>query len=174
MTFTDEGVYDYYCVPHEHAGMVGRIVVGDAEPRSARCGTPEAGLTPLPEVALSGVSVGRGDHCEERGSSQLTPVWWAFGLPRWQEDTSTCRWQSFDNRPILADMSDEQLVALARQGGENAVRALIKRNNQRLFRVARAVVRDDAEAEDIVRKPMCGRSPSSDSFRGQTRSSRPG
>ena len=25
------GVYDYYCVPHEHAGMVGRIVVDPVE-----------------------------------------------------------------------------------------------------------------------------------------------
>lgn len=28
-TFSQPGVYDYYCLPHEHAGMVGRIVVGD-------------------------------------------------------------------------------------------------------------------------------------------------
>jgi plastocyanin len=28
VTFTVEGVYDYYCLPHEEAGMVGRIVVG--------------------------------------------------------------------------------------------------------------------------------------------------
>ena len=28
VTFTVEGVYDYYCMPHEEAGMVGRIVVG--------------------------------------------------------------------------------------------------------------------------------------------------
>jgi plastocyanin len=27
---TTPGVYDYYCVPHEAAGMVGRIVVGSA------------------------------------------------------------------------------------------------------------------------------------------------
>jgi plastocyanin len=27
-TFTVEGVYDYYCMPHEAAGMVGRLVVG--------------------------------------------------------------------------------------------------------------------------------------------------
>lgn len=27
-TFTVEGVYDYFCLPHEAAGMVGRIVVG--------------------------------------------------------------------------------------------------------------------------------------------------
>ncbi|PWE29360.1 hypothetical protein DDZ14_17390 [Maritimibacter sp. 55A14] len=28
ITLTAPGVYDYYCVPHEMAGMVGRIVVG--------------------------------------------------------------------------------------------------------------------------------------------------
>jgi len=30
VTLTVEGVYDYYCMPHEEAGMVGRIVVGKA------------------------------------------------------------------------------------------------------------------------------------------------
>lgn len=28
VTLTEPGVYDYYCAPHEHAGMVGRIIVG--------------------------------------------------------------------------------------------------------------------------------------------------
>ena len=28
VTLTEEGVYDYYCGPHEIAGMVGRIIVG--------------------------------------------------------------------------------------------------------------------------------------------------
>ena len=28
ITITEPGVYDYYCAPHEAAGMVGRIVVG--------------------------------------------------------------------------------------------------------------------------------------------------
>ncbi|HXJ81443.1 MAG TPA: plastocyanin/azurin family copper-binding protein [Candidatus Methylomirabilis sp.] len=27
-TFTVEGVYDYFCLPHENDGMVGRIIVG--------------------------------------------------------------------------------------------------------------------------------------------------
>jgi plastocyanin len=31
VTFDEPGVYDYYCLPHEHAGMVGRIVVGDPQ-----------------------------------------------------------------------------------------------------------------------------------------------
>lgn len=30
VTLTVPGVYDYYCMPHEAAGMVGRIVVGQA------------------------------------------------------------------------------------------------------------------------------------------------
>lgn len=30
VTLTVPGVYDYYCMPHEAAGMVGRIVVGKA------------------------------------------------------------------------------------------------------------------------------------------------
>ena len=29
VTLTEPGVYDYYCLPHEMAAMVGRIVVGD-------------------------------------------------------------------------------------------------------------------------------------------------
>jgi plastocyanin len=28
VTLTVEGVYDYFCLPHEDAGMVGRIIVG--------------------------------------------------------------------------------------------------------------------------------------------------
>ena len=54
LTFTVEGVYDYYCVPHEHAGMVGRIIVGSARAVASVGATQEAGLTPLPEVALNG------------------------------------------------------------------------------------------------------------------------
>ena len=31
VTLTVPGVYDFYCQPHEHAGMVGRIIVGPPE-----------------------------------------------------------------------------------------------------------------------------------------------
>lgn len=53
VTFTEPGVYDYYCVPHEHAGMVGRIVVGDAGEADWGSIAPDGGLEPLPEVALT-------------------------------------------------------------------------------------------------------------------------
>ena len=47
MTLTVEGVYDYFCIPHERAGMVGRIVVGEAtgpgaEPLDYFKGMPQA------------------------------------------------------------------------------------------------------------------------------------
>ena len=49
-TFTEEGVYDYFCQPHYGFGMVGRIIVG-----AARGGpVPVAhALSELPEVAQS-------------------------------------------------------------------------------------------------------------------------
>ncbi len=51
VTLTVEGVYDFFCIPHEHAGMVGRIVVG--RPSSpALPGRTSQGKEPLPEIAL--------------------------------------------------------------------------------------------------------------------------
>lgn len=49
-------------------------------------------------------------------------------------------------------MDDEALVVLALTGDEAAVRVLVQRHNQRLFRIARGVVRDDGEAEDVVQE----------------------
>jgi RNA polymerase sigma-70 factor, ECF subfamily len=69
----------------------------------------------------------------------------------------------------LEGLSDEELVEIARQGGEKAIRLLVKRNNRRLFRVARAVVRDDAEAEDIVQETYVNAFTKLDSFRGSSR-----
>lgn len=31
-TFDTEGVYHYYCIPHENAGMIGTVIVGDPVP----------------------------------------------------------------------------------------------------------------------------------------------
>ncbi|MGO4839157.1 plastocyanin/azurin family copper-binding protein, partial [Rhizobiaceae sp. 2RAB30] len=56
VTLTEKGVYDYYCIPHEHAGMVGRIVVGEPVPGNwmgssdADGDVPEAALRAFPAV----------------------------------------------------------------------------------------------------------------------------
>jgi len=59
-------------------------------------------------------------------------------------------------------------VDAARLGDEAAIRALIKANNQRLFRVARAVLRDDAEAEDVVQETYVKAFTKLASFRGDS------
>lgn len=59
VTFTEPGVYDYYCVPHEHAGMVGRIVVGSPNAKdwwqtrmlSADPTLPKVALEAFPSIA---------------------------------------------------------------------------------------------------------------------------
>ncbi|MVA95848.1 hypothetical protein GN330_01090 [Nitratireductor sp. CAU 1489] len=51
LTLTQPGVYDYYCIPHEHAGMVGRIIVGGPVKSGWIEGDPAGDL---PEVALRG------------------------------------------------------------------------------------------------------------------------
>jgi plastocyanin len=45
VTLTAPGIYDYFCIPHEHAGMVGRIVVAE---RGAPPPSAPAGPSPLP------------------------------------------------------------------------------------------------------------------------------
>ena len=64
-------------------------------------------------------------------------------------------------------LSDDDLIGLARKRDENAVRALVKRHNQRLFRVVRGVVRDDSEAEDIVQETYVRAFTNLDRFRGE-------
>ncbi|MCV3210231.1 RNA polymerase sigma factor [Mesorhizobium sp. YC-39] len=61
---------------------------------------------------------------------------------------------------------DMQLVcrALAREG--DAFRSIMKAHNQRLYRIARGVVRNDSEAEDIVQEAYVRAFANLDAFRG--------
>src|SRR3546814_9160087 len=65
-------------------------------------------------------------------------------------------------------LPDAGLVALARRGQRGAFRELMQRCNQRLFRVARAVVRDDAEAEDVVQEAYTHAFAGLSTFRGES------
>lgn len=49
-------------------------------------------------------------------------------------------------------LDDRELALLARQGEPGAFRAIMLRHNRRLYRVARSVVRDDSEAEDVLQE----------------------
>jgi len=49
-------------------------------------------------------------------------------------------------------MTEELLIRRVRAGDREAFRAIMQRCNQRLFRVARAAVGNDDEAEDVVQE----------------------
>ena len=48
--------------------------------------------------------------------------------------------------------AEDELIARARNRDEAAVKTLIRQNNQRLFRLARSIMKDDSEAEDVVQE----------------------
>jgi RNA polymerase sigma-70 factor (ECF subfamily) len=57
--------------------------------------------------------------------------------------------------PRLRDLTalpEPELVSLVRAGDAAAVRFVVQAHNRRLYRVARAVLHDDSEAEDVVQE----------------------
>jgi RNA polymerase sigma-70 factor (ECF subfamily) len=66
----------------------------------------------------------------------------------------------------LNALADAQLVQLARQRDSGAFRTVMQRHNRRLYRLARAVVRNDSEAEDVVQEAYVRAFTSLDRFRG--------
>jgi RNA polymerase sigma-70 factor (ECF subfamily) len=62
--------------------------------------------------------------------------------------------------------AEEELLIRARRREEAAVRAIIQANNRRLFRLARSIVKDDGEAEDVVQEGYVRAFTRLDQFRG--------
>jgi RNA polymerase sigma-70 factor (ECF subfamily) len=52
----------------------------------------------------------------------------------------------------LNEQPDHELIAQVRNGEAAAFEKLMRRYNQRVFRAARSVLRDDAEAQDVVQE----------------------
>lgn len=68
----------------------------------------------------------------------------------------------------VAALDDHALVALVRSGQREAFRHIMQRCNQRLFRVARAVLGEDSEAEDVLQESYMRAYHKLDSFRGDS------
>ncbi|CAM5779244.1 RNA polymerase sigma factor [Ottowia pentelensis] len=54
--------------------------------------------------------------------------------------------------PVTTQTPDAELAARGAQGDELAFEAIMRRHNQLLFRTARSMVKNDAEAEDVVQE----------------------
>ena len=68
----------------------------------------------------------------------------------------------------LEALADDELVGLASKGETAAVRTLVRRHNQRLYRAARSIVLDDGEAEDVVQETYVRAFTHIGSFRGES------
>jgi RNA polymerase sigma-70 factor, ECF subfamily len=65
-------------------------------------------------------------------------------------------------------LDEASLVARAVRKDQTAIRAIIKQNNRRLFRLARSVLRDDGDAEDAVQEAYLRAFPALADFRGES------
>lgn len=72
-------------------------------------------------------------------------------------------------RIALEALPDEDVVRRIREGETALFEILMRRYNQRLFRVARAIVRDDAEAEDVLQQAYVNAYAHLDQFAGTAR-----
>jgi RNA polymerase sigma-70 factor (ECF subfamily) len=70
-------------------------------------------------------------------------------------------------RPKALDaLDDAELVRLACAHDADAFRTIMQRNNRRLYRIARSVMHDDGEAEDVVQEAYVRAFANLDQFRG--------
>lgn len=75
---------------------------------------------------------------------------------------------STDTSRVLNAAEDEQtIVNRVRTGGHDAFALLMRRFNRRLYRLARAIVRDDAEAEDALQDAYLNAFRALGGFRGE-------
>lgn len=67
-----------------------------------------------------------------------------------------------------AGTGDAELVQRARGRDEAAIRAIMQSNNRRLYRLARGILRNDSEAEDVVQATYVRAFTHLDGFRGDS------
>ena len=67
-----------------------------------------------------------------------------------------------------AESSDTELVRRALARDEAAVRAIMQANNRKLYRLARGILRNDGEAEDVVQEAYVRAFTHLESFRGDS------
>jgi RNA polymerase sigma-70 factor (ECF subfamily) len=70
--------------------------------------------------------------------------------------------------PLTAATDDGELLERARRRDEQAFRLIMQRNNRRLYRIARGILRNDSEAEDVVQETYYRAFAHLDEFRAES------
>ena len=69
---------------------------------------------------------------------------------------------------LAADATDSEIIARVRAGARADFEVLVRRHNQRLFRAARAIMKSDTEAEDVLQQAWLDIYRHLDQFRGDS------
>jgi RNA polymerase sigma-70 factor, ECF subfamily len=93
---------------------------------------------------------GGGAH-ERRRPQSPERAWAELRLMR-QSPPENAMSQAAARAVLDPNIADAELARRVAAGEEPALRLLMRRHNQTLFRTARAILRDDAEAEDVVQE----------------------
>ena len=64
---------------------------------------------------------------------------------------------------------EASVIERARRRDGRAIKAIIQQHNRRLYRIARSIVRDDSEAEDVLQEAYARGFTALDAFRGEAR-----
>ena len=67
-----------------------------------------------------------------------------------------------------ANAAEAELIRRALAREEGAVRAILQANNRRLYRLARGILRNDSEAEDVVQETYVRAFAQLANFRGES------
>jgi RNA polymerase sigma-70 factor, ECF subfamily len=67
-----------------------------------------------------------------------------------------------------AGTTDAELVGRASARDEAAIRSIMQSNNRRLYRIARGILRNDSEAEDVVQETYVRAFTHLENFRGDS------
>jgi RNA polymerase sigma-70 factor (ECF subfamily) len=67
-----------------------------------------------------------------------------------------------------AGTAEAELIERARRRDEAAIRSILQANNRRLYRLARGILRNDSEAEDVVQETYVRAFTHLDDFRGDS------
>src|SRR5205085_11093706 len=63
-----------------------------------------------------------------------------------------CMRKAYSPQLATIGAADAELIQRARSRDEAAVRSIMQANNRRLYRIARGILRNDSEAEDVVQE----------------------
>src|SRR5438045_5346769 len=76
--------------------------------------------------------------------------------------------KAYSPRLAATGAADAELIQRARSRDETAVRSIMQANNRRLYRIARGILRNDSEAEDVVQETYVRAFTHFEDFRGDS------